>query len=203
MKITAIKAQVKKPERVSVFVDGTYHFSLTQTQLLDEKLRVGLEIDETRLAGLKKTSEAGKVFERILNFVMIRPRSHREVEDYCRRKQFDVAACADAIAKLGRRGYLNDEQFARAWVGSRQLTKPMSQRALRMELKQKGITDSVIAATIAESDYDETTALHQLIAKKQRMARYKDPQKLMQYLARQGFSYDAIKAAIADTTTEL
>jgi hypothetical protein len=33
MKITAIKQQVKNPERVSIFVDGKYEFSLSLDEL--------------------------------------------------------------------------------------------------------------------------------------------------------------------------
>ena len=35
MKITAIKAQVKNPERVSIFVDDKYSFSLSLDELVE------------------------------------------------------------------------------------------------------------------------------------------------------------------------
>ena len=194
MKITSIKAQTKNPERVSVFVDEKYAFSLGQNQLLDTRLHVGLEIDQPRLAELKKLSDYGKLHDRILRYVLLRPRSEREVLDYCRRKQFDMEACGQVIEKLTRLGYLNDASFVRAWVESRQLGKAMSQRALRLELKRKGITDELITQALSEKAYDETAALRALITKKSRLSRYQhDPQKLMQYLARQGFAYDDIK----------
>lgn len=75
MKITAIKAQVKNPERVSIYVDEKYAFSLNHAQLLDLKIRIGLELDDAHLAELKKASELGKAYERALIFSMIRPRS--------------------------------------------------------------------------------------------------------------------------------
>jgi len=50
MKITAIKQQVKNPERVSVFIDGKYEFSLTLDEVLKEKIKIGLELDK---AGIK------------------------------------------------------------------------------------------------------------------------------------------------------
>ncbi len=196
MTITAIKAQVKKSDRVSVFIDGIYSVSLTQSQLLDEKLFVGLEIDDTRLATLKKASDFGKLYERIMHFIMIRPRSRRELELYCQRKNYTAEDCAKIIEKLLRLGYVNDARFAKAWVESRRLTKPMSIRALRAELRQKGISDDDITAALDASDYNEAIMLRKLIGKKQRLTRYKDHQKLLQYLAHQGFSYDAIQSAL-------
>lgn len=199
MIITAIKAQVKRPERISIFVDGAYSFSLSQTQLFDEKLRVGLEIDKERLADLQRVSDFGKAYERVLNYIMIRPRSTREVQDYCRRKQIDPADCQRIINKLAKFGYINDKQFAKAWVESRRLTKAMSERALKMELKRKGITDAIISEVLTPESYSNDEALRKLIEKKQKLSRYKaDPQKLMQYLARQGFGYDDIKTAMAE-----
>ncbi|HXH26369.1 MAG TPA: RecX family transcriptional regulator [Candidatus Acidoferrum sp.] len=197
MKLTAIKAQTKNPNRVSVFVDGKYAFSLGQGQLLEARLHVGLEIDQARLAELKKLSDFGKLHDRILRYVLLRPHAEREVLDYCRRKQFDMPACRQIIETFTRLGYINDAAFAKLWVESRQLGKAMSKRALKLELKRKGISDELITQALSEKAYDEIDALRSLIAKKQRLTRFKnDPQKLLQYLARQGFGFDDIKEAL-------
>jgi regulatory protein len=196
MKISAIKAQVKNPDRVSIYVDGKFAFSLNHAQLLDLKLHSGLELDEAKLEAFKKVSAFGKMFDRVLNYLMIRTRSRREVEDYCRRKKWDPAECAVIIEKLTARGYLDDRAFARAWVESRHLTKAMSERRLRLELRQKGVADDIIAEVLQASEYNERTALVQLVAKKRRQVRYQDQQKLMQYLARQGFAFDDIKQVL-------
>jgi regulatory protein len=197
MKITAIKAQVKNPERVSIYVDEKYAFSLNHAQLLEQKLRTGLEITQARLDDLKHTSEQGKAYERALNYVMIRPRSIREMQQYARRKDWLPEDAAAIINKLLARNYLNDHNFARAWVESRKLTKNYSLRKLRLELKQKGVADDVVNEVLEQVGYNEQSALKALVAKKQKLARYKnDPQKLMRYLAGQGFSYDDIKTAL-------
>lgn len=197
MKITAIKAQVKNAGRVSVYVDEKYAFSLSHAQLLDQKLRIGLEFDAARLAELKYTSDFGKAYERALHYAMIRPRSYREMEGYCRRKKWPAGDCQAVIQKLVEKRYLDDHYFARAWVESRQATKAMSTRKLRLELKQKGVADDIIADVLEKTAYSDQRALQELIAKKYRLSRYKnDPQKLMQYLARQGFGYDDIKTAL-------
>ncbi|HKX24619.1 MAG TPA: hypothetical protein VJM46_05260, partial [Candidatus Saccharimonadales bacterium] len=82
MRITAIKAQVKNTERVSVYLDGKYSFSLTQNQLLELKIHSGMDLTEQELEDLKKASDYGKLLERSMNYVMIRPRSIRELRDY-------------------------------------------------------------------------------------------------------------------------
>jgi regulatory protein len=197
MKITAIKAQVKNPERLSIYVNEKYAFSLNYAQLLDEKLHSGLDIDDARLAELKHTSDFGKAYERALNYTMIRPRSIREMQDYARRKKWAPEDTQVIIDKLVAKRYLDDRNFARAWVESRALANKTSQRKLRLELKQKGVADDIIVEALQNAAYDETNALKQLIAKKRKLARYAaDEQKLMHYLARQGFGFDDIKEAL-------
>jgi regulatory protein len=199
MKITAIKAQVKNPERLSIYVDEKYAFSLNYTQLLDEKLHAGLEIDEARLAELKHTSDFGKAYERALIYVMIRPRSIREMHDYARRKKWAPEDTQIIIDKLIARRYLDDRNFARAWIENRAIGNKTSERKLKLELKQKGVADDIISETLGRSQFDEQAALKQLIQKKRKLARYAaDEQKLMQYLARQGFGFDDIKNALRD-----
>lgn len=182
---------------MSVYVDGAYALSLNHAQLLDHKLRIGLELTDTQVTELKQASDFGKAYERALNYVMIRPRSVREVQQYARRKQWSPQDAQAIVDKLLARGYLNDGAFAKAWVQSRQLTKATSVRKLRLELKQKGVTDDLVAGALSATAYDEHAALEALIAKKRKLSRYaNDPQKLMQYLARQGFGFDDIKAAL-------
>lgn len=197
MKITAIKAQVKNPDRVSVYVDEKYAFSLSYPQVLDQKIHVGLELTEPQLAELKHASDFGKAYERALMYVMLRPRSTREMHDYARRKKWTPEDTAAIIEKLIAKRYINDRAFAKSWVESRALTKKMSLKKLRLELKQKGVADSIIADVLEESGFNEQDALRGLIAKKRKLARYaQDEQKLMRYLAGQGFSFDDIKSAL-------
>ena len=196
MKITAIKAQLRSPDRVSVHVDGKYALSLTQAQLLEQKIFAGKEIDEPRLRELKRESDYGKLLERAINYIMIRPRSVREVRDYLWRKKAEPDISASIVARLETRGYLGDDAFAKSWVRARQLTKPVSKRRLVAELRQKGVANELIEQTLHTETYDEQAALSELVAKKRKQARYQDEQKLMAYLARQGFGYDAIRAAL-------
>ncbi|HET9412081.1 MAG TPA: RecX family transcriptional regulator [Candidatus Saccharimonadales bacterium] len=202
MTITAIKAQVKNPDRVSVYIDQAYAFSLSYNQLLDQKIHAGLQIDQTRVDELKRVSDLGKMYERSLMFAMLRPRSQKELRDYFRRKKWDAADAEHILQKLVAKGYVNDVSFARSWVQNRAINKKMSKRKLVLELKQKGISEEVIRGALDGSDFNESTALSELITKKRKLAKYQDQQKLMQYLARQGFGFDDIKQALQDSNLD-
>src|SRR5687768_12514323 len=89
MKITSIKQQVKNPERVSVFVDEKYAFSLSLDELLKYKIKKDDEIDKAQLKKFKKISDDGKLRGRALEWLLNRPHSIREFKDYLYRKKAD------------------------------------------------------------------------------------------------------------------
>ena len=104
MKITNIKQGVKNLNRVNIFIDGKYNFSLDIAQLVDFKLKVGQEITETELAEYQQASDFGKLYQRTLEWVLIRPRSVKETREYLYRfdnkKRVESSFCSCIIQKL-------------------------------------------------------------------------------------------------------
>jgi regulatory protein len=197
MKITAIKQQVKRADRYSIFVDGKYAFSLSESGLIESRLASGQELDAGELKRLKKAAGLDKAYFSALRYVAIRPRSQWEIDFYLQRKEVDKDTAAEVVRRLKDLNLLNDLEFARSWVANRRLLKSTSKRRLRLELMQKKVPNEVIDQVLAEDETDERQTLRDLIDKKRR--RYPDEQKLIQYLARQGFGYGDIKSALAET----
>lgn len=198
MKVTSIKQQVKRKDRFSVYVDEKYAFSFSQDGLLRSGLKLGDELSDEDVAIYKRQSDEDKLYDRLLNLLMIRPRSEWELRSYLQRKKIEPDLQAALIRKLRERGYVDDEAFAKVWVENRRLLKPMSRRKLFAELKAKRVPQGVIESVLSEDETDEREVLKDLIARKRRQTRYQDTEKLMQYLARQGFSYGDIKAALEE-----
>lgn len=196
MKITHIKQQVKNPDRVSIFVDGKYSFSLSLDELLREKLKNGEELDEPKLAKLKKASLDGKLRMRAMEWVLSRPRSVREFSDYLRRKKVDPKFSQKLIDEFLQRGYLDEQNFAR-WLVELRAQNGKSNRAIIAELFSKGITKEVIDDVLLGDITSEAERIKQVISQKAGLSRYRsDPQKLIKYLASRGFSYDLIKESL-------
>lgn len=222
MKITKISQQVRRQDRYSIYVDEKYLFSLNEYQLASSGLRIGKELTESEVESFATESQFGKAYERSLNYVMIRPRSEKEIKDYLTRtflypkpktyvnkkgervfkkQEVDKAKVAEMIERvlqrLNDKGYINDEAFAKSWVASRQLHKKPSKRKLEQELYAKGIDQKIIATVLQNSEETEKDNLLELVKKKRRLVRYQDNQKLTTYLLRQGFNYDDIKECIS------
>ncbi|MEO8862799.1 MAG: RecX family transcriptional regulator [Candidatus Saccharimonadales bacterium] len=196
MKITAVKQQVKRTDRYSIYVDGKYSFSLGQSQFVSSGLHSGLELTSDEINTFKNDSDIGKIYERTLNLLSYRPRSEWELRDYLRRKKQDPDIIELILNKLSINGHVNDQKFAERWVENRRLLKSTSRRKLQLELRQKRIPSDVIDKVLAadKEETDEQQVLRDLVARKS--ARYPDKLKFMQYLARQGYNYSDIKQVL-------
>ena len=214
MKITNLSTQQRDPNRINIFVDGKYRFSLDISQVASLGVKVGLEYSEQELADLEQESQFGKLYARALEYCLMRPHSAKEVRDYLWRKTRTTRYRSKKTGEIKERpgvsqtlidrvydrlvdkSYVNDEVFTRFWVENRNQTKGMSRRKLEAELRSKGVSNEVIERHLRESGRDDASELRKIIAKKRN--RYPDETKFIQYLARQGFSYDDIKSAFGD-----
>ena len=267
-KITALKVGVRDPNRVNVFLDGKFTFSLTIKQVGDFKLKTGLELSEAEVSEIQKASDFGKLLQRALEYALSRPHSEKEIRDYLKRKKmkceiekkrydefmdrmkndeeyrekikgirekvreknkriserdftednrFEYVGRAKTglpgkpgamissedieavVAKLIEMRVIDDENFARFFVSNRNQIKGTSEKKLRLELKKKGISKTIIAEVLAEDEFgekirDDKIEIMKMIEKKRR--RGYDDKKLTQYLLRQGFSYDLIRESL-------
>lgn len=195
MKVTAIKQQLKNSERVSVFVDGKYSFSLTLTQLLDAKLKKDTELEESDIKLFKRMSEEGKLKLRVLEWLMRRPHSERELRDYLFRKRTDKHLVESWVEDFKRSGYLDDAAFGK-WLAESRSRKNKSSRAITTELASKGLAKDMIARILKDLRLDNSesdgTALRALIDKLRGKSRYADEDRLKRYLLSKGFSYSQI-----------
>ncbi len=195
MKITALKTQVKNPERISVFVDNMYTFSLTMNEILEHKLKKDLEVTEADIEAYKKLSLDGKLRARTQEWLMGRPHSTKELKEYLYKKKADADLQHKFIQEFERTGLLNDEQFAR-WCAERLIRKGKSRRAVQNELRSKGVEQHVADALLAEDVESDSIRITRLVEKLRTRPRYADDKKLIAYLISKGFMYEDIKSAI-------
>ncbi len=200
-KITALKQGLKNPDRVNVFVNDKFSFSLDISQIVDLKIKVGMVVSAADLAEFKKASEFGKLYQRTLEWVLVRPRSEREAYDYLYKKiyekKLDKNYINRIIEKLKDKNYLDDFRFAEYYVENRFVKKGISLRRLEMELLKKGVSEETIKQVLVESPRSEEEEIKKVILKKR--AKY-DDEKLTAYLVRQGFPYDLVRELVLESS---
>lgn len=195
--ITALEVQKRNPRRVNVFLDDEYRFSLT----VDDAARLskGTVLTDAEAAALVAAEAITRAVDMAAQFLGVRPRSTAEVTRRLADKDTPPAVIAAAIERLTALGYLDDAQFAAFWVRERLGSRPISPRALRYELRQKGLDSETIDAALA--DLDAADAAYRAVEQAAKRLRGKplsvvQPQVINQ-LARRGFSYGQAKDAFA------
>ena len=196
MKVTSIKQQIKNPQRVSIFVDGKYSFSLSLDELVTHKLKNDIELSTTDVKKFKKISADGKLRARALEWLLNRPHSIREFRDYLFRKKAEPEMSDTLMREFSDKGHLDEQKFAQ-WLIDLLKRRGKSNRAIRAELYKKGISRELANQAMANEEEDEDNRLKAIIDKKRKLPRYqKDSQKLAQYLVQQGFSWQDVKTAL-------
>jgi regulatory protein len=160
--------------------------------------------------------DAAVVVEAAAAFLGVRPRSIDETRRRLRHLGYRPELVEVVLDLLVQLGYLDDAEFARVWVESRDRARPRGANALRRELSLKGVDRAIVdgalgereTATRAFGDANENTeptpdeeAADRLLARKATtLAREQDPRKRHQkayaLLARNGFSPDVITQAL-------
>lgn len=211
--VTKMTPGVRDPNRVNIFLDGHFAFSLDINQVVEAGVKVGYRVTNERLEDLRRMSEFGKLYQRTLEWVLTRPHSVRETRDYLRRRQIKrrmlnrqrareekkpLAEIEDdvmqlVIKRLIEKKYLNDQKFAEFYVENRYVRRGISHKRLRMELQKKGVSSDLISAAMAKVQRDEGEEIFKVIAKKRK--KYNDFQ-LIGYLVRQGFNFQQAKDAV-------
>lgn len=105
----------------------------------------------------------------------------------------------EVVSRLESQKYINDQDFARYFIENRHQNKGISTKRLIQELKIKGIDNDIIEQAIFDQGTgnflrDEEVEIEKMI--KKQLRKTSDRQKIIAYLARQGFSYDLIKTKL-------
>ena len=113
---------------------------------------------EARKAEHAEVSDPSLVLEAALRFLEARQRSASEVRRRLLTHGYRADMVDGCIARLVELGIVDDAAFAKAWVESRDRARPRGERALRQELRQKGIDRAVVDETLEERDADRPDA---------------------------------------------
>ena len=193
--VSGAEPQRRNPERVNVYVDGRYAFSLNGMLALELKLKAGVELQPDQLKDVFKRDEVGKAVEACVRLLGYRPRTETELLRRLGQKGFEPELAAEAVERVRSLGYVDDAEFARFWVQNRDQFKPMGARRLRYELLQKGVDRETAQQVIEEElpQQEDGAAMRVARSKLRGYSGLDLPtfrRRLGGFLARQGFDYE-------------
>jgi regulatory protein len=199
--ITSVKPQ-KRKNRVNVYLDDKFGFGLELQTLLKHNLKVKQELSDEKIEKIVKESEFQTVYDKLLKFASLRPRSKKEFDTWLKKHKVHISLHKDLFNRLKHLDFLDDKKFAAWWVQQRQAFRPKSVRALRSELKSKGIDRKIIKEALNNEGVNEYAAAKKILYKKKyRWKKYQGFEKrvkMSNFLARKGYSWDTVKKVISE-----
>ena len=208
MRITSLQPQATNPERINVFADDQFLLGVNGLIVLQLGLEVGQELSPTLLEQLRSEETLQRAVDRALNYLSFRPRSREEVRRYLRRKETPPELIAQVMERLDHLDLVNDRAFASFWIESREQFSPRGSRALKNELRMKGVGREV-ADELIDDEKDEERALRAGQKKAFSLVRQPDIDyatfrtRLGSFLQRRGFGYEVTTRTVRKLWQEL
>ena len=194
-KITAIEPQARHANRFNIYIDD--QFALGLSAILTARLRVGQVVDDAQIAALEREEAYETAHDKALSYLEARPRSSSEVRQQLFKKKIAADVIDRVIERLTDAGLLDDKAFAKYWVENRETFRPWAGRALKYEMKRKGLSDTAISSALKGLSEDDS-AYRAGVARARRWygLEHRDYlQKMVGFLVRRGFAYDTSKQA--------
>ena len=198
MKITDITKQKNNSERVNIFLDNEYAFSLEEVDVLKFKLKIGMSLDEKEIEKLSLESNLSKAMKKAMDMLSRKPVTKKELENKLKDKGYDESVISVAVQELTELGYLNDYDYATLYLDYA-TEKCYGKKKIVYELTHKGVDPDIIY-DVLDSHYKPTAEeLSDMIFSKYGSVDCSDlktKQRIMRFFVSRGFGFDEANDAI-------
>lgn len=201
MKITKIETQKNNKEKVNIFIDDKYSFSLTLNGFIDSKLKEDTEITQEQIELIKKQDNPKLATLQALNIISYSSRTENELRKKLKEKKFEDDSIDIAVGNMKKYGYINDDAYVTSYIKNKAIPEKYGEKKIIQNLSLKGVDITLIKDKIDELYNDDDKKNNVLLLSEKYMKKldkydgFKKKQKLYNYLISKGFSYDLISYA--------
>lgn len=186
---------------LAVLEDGSI-LRLGEGEVIDFALYAGKELTQEEAQSLMDCARRCGLKEKALELLSRKPQSRREVERKLKEweaSEEETAAICDRLEELG---YLNDESYA-ALVVRHYGAKGFGEKKIRDELYRRGVPRELWDDALEQAE-DPAEALDAFVAKRLagKIPDRKELKKVSDALARRGYSWSDISAALSRYAAE-
>ncbi|WP_167578699.1 recombination regulator RecX [Jeotgalibacillus proteolyticus] len=205
--ITKITQQQKNKERYNIFLDGKYAFSVDEEVLARYQLGKNKELTDFDIGEIEYDDEIRKGFNKALVYLSYRMRSEHEIQVYLKEQEMGDASIEEVLHKLRKYGYVNDSEFAKAFVNTQLRTSDKGPRHLSNALREKGISPSIIEETleaVSEEEWLERAqqVMEKVIKKNTKQSKLQIKKKGQDTLSRKGYEGPVVNAVLSELHIE-
>jgi regulatory protein len=199
MNVTRIVKKGRKD--VTINFDDENFLILAIEVFLKSGLKKNDEISEDRFSSLIEENKKFHIKQRAYRLLGRRQHSVAEMKTKLRGKDYDKSLIDDVLNELIESKYLNDKNFAAAFVEEKLKSKKWSERRLKSELIKKGIKPEIISEELNSKLSPQANLENAIYIAKKKYEAFKksnlEPSevknKLTTFLLSRGFDYETIK----------
>lgn len=206
-KITKISQQKKNKRRYNIFLNEQYAFSVTEDVLIKNNLYKGLTLTNEQIETLKKEDAWQQAYLLALHYLQYRMRTKLEVKRFLLKEEIPEDVVCEIVDKLEKENYINDLQFAEAFVRDRKNFSTKGPILIEKELVEKGISRENIVVALKQYSDEEQIQLAVKWAEKQlrRKSRHSYRKRIEQLklsLMQKGYHTGIVQEAVSRVTDE-
>lgn len=209
-RVTAIRAQSRAPDRVSVYIEDQFAFGIHRDLLLEFDIAKGIELTVEQQEAVLARDAFFKARAAAFRFLSYRDRAAAEIQRRLERHGYEPQVIEAVLEDLERAGFVDDLKFARMFAEGRFLAGGYGPRRVRADLRRRGVKSGAVESAIHEvfGEEDELFERARGLGRKrwERLVRESDPvkrkKKVHDFLARRGFNYDTIRRVLDELPRE-
>lgn len=193
MEITKVEIQKNHDNRCNLYLDDEFYAGVSLEVVVKYHLKTGVILEKQELDNLILEDEKGKALSKAVKYLGANLKTKKQLRDYLKKKEYNPQTIDFVISKMEEYDYLNDENFAKAYILT--YSKKYGKLKLKSELKLKGVSDEIIDKYLDDfkSENIESVALKYLKNKERTFDTF---QKLSRFLYSRGYEFDDINACI-------
>ncbi|AQM58688.1 MULTISPECIES: recombination regulator RecX [Clostridium] len=202
-KITKIETGKRNKERVNVYIDDEYAFSINMELVYKFGLKVNEEVNKEKLIEISKSENLSKCKESALRTIERSYKTEKEIRDKLLAKEFDIETVDSTINFLIEYGFIDDSKFVSMYIKDRIRTQ--GRNKIRYSLISKGVNKLLIEEAFSTLDRDDEMERAIILCEKKYLNiskreddDFKIKNKLTRYLLGRGYDYDIAKEVIKE-----
>lgn len=195
-KITDIVQGKRDPNSVNLYIDGEYYSNIPMDFVAEYSLFKGKELSEDNIKLLDRGRIRSKAYRFMLESLSRKLSSVKDMRDKLAEKGYPYSVIAEVVAKGEEYGYLDDEEYAKAYVQFNSKKKGVMR--IKQELSARGISGDIIENLEFDDDSERENALKEArkFSKGLDINEPKDKNKLIRHMLYKGYKWDIINYSV-------
>jgi regulatory protein len=206
LEITSVEKSKKNRDRLSVYIDGKFSFTISEEDYISMHLYENTDITQETIDYVKNTLNFREAKAKAVRYLSLKMRTEQEVCKKLHEDGYDSECIEKVVNELKAIGYINNKLYAQKYVFDRSKLKPISKKMMKRELVARGITEETADEVLDDWKVEDSVVAESLLKRKFGKYDLRDKKilrKAYMFLMHRGFSMSTIREALHGLADDL